>query len=290
MVVEALARSNPALDCEIVQIRTSGDWRPEQGENRLCEQQGGKGLFIKEIEAALLDGAIDGAVHSLKDVPSFLPEGMAVDHVLPRADARDALLSFKAQSIESLPEGAVIGTSSLRRQAFILHRRPDLKIVPLRGNVHTRLEKLKNGQVDAAFLAMAGLTRLDIEGDFIHPLSVDTILPACGQGIVGIETRLDDVRTRDCLAAIHDVGAGLCAAAERAALQALDGSCHTPIAAYATLKGPVLSLVVAVGTPDGAHVWEEGGTQPVASDEDARVMGEMLAEKLKRVLPAGALA
>lgn len=289
MVVDALMAAHPDLACEIVTIKTSGDWKPEEGENRLSEREGGKGLFIKEIEAALMGGQIDCAVHSMKDVPSFLPEGAAVDHVLPRADARDALICFQASSIETLPQGATVGTSSLRRQAFLLHRRPDLNVVPLRGNVQTRIEKLKGGQVDATFLAMAGLNRLGIEGDYIHALSADVMLPACGQGVVAIETRSMDTDTRSLLDAIHDHVTGLCAAAERAALQTLDGSCHTPIGAYALMKEDALSLIVAVVSLDGMHLWEEGGTEKIQSADDAARMGTAIATKLKSILPDGAL-
>lgn len=290
MTVNALVNAHPALVCEIVTITTSGDWRPEEGENRLSEKEGGKGLFIKEIEAALMDGRIDCAVHSMKDVPSFLPEGASVDHVLPRADMRDALICFQANSIESLPHGATVGTSSMRRQAFLLHRRPDLNIVPLRGNVQTRIDKLKGGQVDATFLAMAGLRRLDIDGDFIHPLSVDTMRPACGQGIVAIETRSKDAQTRGLIDAIHHHETGLCAAAERAALQVLDGSCHTPIGSYASLNNGEMTLIVTVALTDGSALWEEGGVQKMSSVDEAVLYAQSIAQKLKGRLPDGALS
>ncbi len=289
MVVDALSAAHPGLLYDVVVIKTSGDWKPEEGENRLSEKQGGKGLFIKEIETALMDGRIDCAVHSMKDVPSYLPELASVHHVLPRADMRDALLSFKAQTIETLPQGAVVGTSSLRRQAFLLHRRPDLKVVPLRGNVQTRIDKLQDGQVDATFLAMAGLNRLKVEGDYIYPLSTDTMLPACGQGIVALETRKDDSATRTLLDAIHHAETGLCAAAERAALQTLDGSCHTPIGAYAKVQGDDMSLIVAVAALDGTQLWQEGATQKISGIQNAADMGHAVAQILKDRLPAGAL-
>ncbi len=290
MVVDALTSAHEDLACEIVTITTSGDWKPEEGENRLSEKDGGKGLFVKEIEAALLDGRIDCAVHSMKDVPSFLPDGVGVDHVLPREDARDALVCFSANRIEALPQGAVIGTSSVRRQAFAMHRRADLTVVPLRGNVQTRLDKLRDHQVDATFLAMAGLRRLDIDGDYIHPLSTDIMCPACGQGIVAIETRLEDVQTRGLLDAIHHKETGFCAAAERAALQVLDGSCHTPIGAHARLKGDDMSLLIAVARLDGSELWEEGGVRAISSTSEATSFGETLACTLKDRLPPGALA
>lgn len=290
MTVNALVSAHPDLTCEVVTITTSGDWKPEEGENRLSEKAGGKGLFIKEIEAALMDGRIDCAVHSMKDVPSFLPDGASVDHVLKRADERDALVCFQTNSIGSLPQGATVGTSSMRRAAFLLHRRPDLNIVPLRGNVQTRIDKLKDGQVDATFLAMAGLRRLDIDGDFIHPLSVDTMRPACGQGIVAIETRADDARTRALLDAIHHHETGLCAGAERAALQVLDGSCHTPIGSYATMNDNEMTLIVTVALIDGSALWEEGGVQKISNNDEAVSFGRSIAQKLKDRLPDGALA
>lgn len=290
MVVDALSAAHPGLQYDIVTITTSGDWKPEEGENRLSEKQGGKGLFIKEIESALMDGRIDCAVHSMKDVPSYLPDIASVHHVLPRADVRDALLSLKGQTIEALPQGAVVGTSSLRRQAFLLHRRPDLVVVPLRGNVQTRIDKLKDGQVDATFLAMAGLSRLGIQEDFIYPLSVDTMVPACGQGVVAIETRKDDNGTRLLLDAIHHEETGLCVAAERAALQTLDGSCHTPISAHARLHQGELSLIIAVGALDGAQIWQEGAVQRITTPQEASALGHALAQQLKDRLPEGALS
>lgn len=289
MVERALKNAHPDIACELMVIKTSGDWSPGEGETRLAEREGGKGLFIKEIEAGLLDGRIDCAVHSMKDVPSFLPDGVGVDHVLPRADARDALICFSAKTIEDLREGAVVGTSSLRRQSFALNSRPDLSVTPLRGNVQTRLDKIRGGQADATFLAMAGLNRLEITGDFIHPLPVDVFVPACGQGIIAIETRFGDQEIRGLLDAVHDTDTGLCAAVERAALQELDGSCHTPIGAHAAIKDGVLSFILAVGAADGSALWEEGAVQPVRTIEEARAMGGAIAKKLKTQLPPGAL-
>lgn len=289
MAAQALRDAHPGLNIDIVTIRTSGDWKPADGENRLCEMDGGKGLFVKEIEAALITGEIDCAVHSMKDVPSFLPDGLCVDHVLPRADVRDALVSSQADSIEALPQGAIVGTSSVRRQAFLLHRRPDLKIVPLRGNVQTRLDKLQSRQADAIVLAMAGLNRLGIESSDIHPLSTDVMLPACGQGVVAIETRAHDAHTRGLLDAIHHAETALCAAAERAALQTLDGSCHTPIGAHARMKGENMELIVTVARVDGAQVWQEGSIEKIATVERAMEAGHRVAAKLKEVLPPGSL-
>lgn len=292
MVEKALAAAHPGLKTERVIIRTSGDWRPEDGEKRLSEVEGGKGLFAREIERALLAGDIDCAVHSLKDMPSFLPEGLALDHTLQRADPRDAFICHSAGSYLDLAQGAVVGTSSRRRQAFLLARRPDLAIVPLRGNVQTRLDKLKDGQVAATFLARAGLDRLGIAGDFIHTMDTKDMVPACGQGIVAIETRLNDNRTRALLNPIHHARTGLCAAAERAALQVLDGSCHTPIGAYARLVssgGMDFDLVVA--SMDGTQVFEERVRAALVHGVDeAAALGRDTGTRLKALIPADIFA
>ena len=285
MVRNKLAAAHPQLTIETIVIRTSGDWKPADGETRLSEREGGKGLFVKEIEQALMEGRIDCAVHSLKDVPSFLPDGMAVDHMLERADPRDAFISRKASSFLDLPHGAVVGTASLRRQAFLLTRRPDLVIVPLRGNVATRIAKLDDGMVDATFLAMAGLNRLGLDGDFIHPLSAADMLPACGQGTIGIETRLADEHVRSLLDPIHHTETGIVSAAERAALQTLDGSCHTPIGAYAEVRNGELTLDIAVASGDGRQVFSESGKSSCDDAAAAKIFGHDLAAALKARVP-----
>lgn len=290
LVRAALTAAHPGIEIETVVITTSGDWRPQDGEVRLSEQAGGKGLFAHEIEKSLMSGEIDFAVHSLKDMPSFLPEGLAIDHVLPRADARDAFISHIAKDIPSLPHKAVVGTSSLRRQAILMAARPDLMIVPLRGNVETRLQKLKDGQVDATFLAMAGLNRLSITGEMIHPLPVQDMLPACGQGIVSIETRVGDERVRSLIDAIHHAPTGLCAFAERAALQALDGSCHTPIGAHAVLSGDTLTLQVLVASPDGVTIYRDDIMTSVTTAAQAVAAGQVVGQRLKKILPPGFLS
>lgn len=289
MVRAALGVAHPGIDIETVVITTSGDWKPQDGETRLSEQAGGKGLFAHEIEKSLLAGEIDFAVHSLKDMPSYLPDGLAIDHVLPRADVRDAFISHIAKNIHSLPQKAVVGTSSLRRQAILMAVRPDLMIVPLRGNVETRLQKLKDGQVDATFLAMAGLNRLSIAGDMIHPLPVEDMLPACGQGIVGIETRADDDKVRTLLNAIHHTPTGLCAYAERAVLQVLDGSCHTPIGAHAVLSDDQMILRVLVASPDGTTIYRDDITAPATTAAQAIAAGQTVGQRLKNILPPGFL-
>jgi len=286
MVQAALMAAHAGLKCELVVIKTSGDWKPEDGEKRLSDIEGGKGLFVREIEKALLDGKIDCAVHSTKDMPSFLPEHLALDHMLERADPRDAFICRKYASYRELPEGAVVGTTSPRREAFLLAQRPDLKTVPLRGNVQTRLAKLDDGQVDATFLAMAGLNRLGISGDFIHPLPWEDMLPACGQGIVAIETRGNDLPTRALLDSIHHKETGLCASIERAALQILDGSCHTPIGAFARLEEGSMQFDLAVATEDGTKIYVENARQIIHDKSDAEEFGRATAIRLKGRAPA----
>lgn len=286
-MVEAKLRAvNPELQIERVIIKTSGDWKPSDGETRLSETAGGKGLFALEIEEALLADKIDCAVHSLKDMSSFLPDGLAIDHVLEREDPRDAFICLKADHFMDLPQGAVVGTSSLRRQAFLMEKRPDLKSVPLRGNVHTRIEKLKEGQVDATFLAMAGLKRLGLSENFIHPIDDAEILPACAQGIVGIEARIDDEEMRNLLDQIHHAPTGLCAAMERAALQTLDGSCRTPIGSYARFKGEDILFDLKVASCDGRRVYADQMIVRVKTMEEAARAGHDIASKLKPNIPA----
>ena len=253
----ALEAAHVGLIVEIVPIQSNADWKKGEGEKPLIEEAGGKGLFAKEIEQKILDGEIDCGVHSTKDMASFLPEGLEINHYLPRADVRDAFISLKYKSIEEMPAGAVVGTCSPRRQALALSKRPDIKIVPFRGNVGTRMEKIRNGQVDATFLAMAGLERLGVTDDMIHPLSADEFLPACGQGAVCMETRDDDDRAKQILDKVHCVDTGLCVAAEREVLKILDGSCHTPIGAYATLDNGLMTIRAQVLSLDGRKIYSD---------------------------------
>ncbi|HHX90308.1 MAG TPA: hydroxymethylbilane synthase, partial [Paracoccus sp.] len=226
---------------EIVVIRTTGDDRAMIAADRPLKEIGGKGLFTREIEAALLDGGIDIAVHSMKDMPVCQPEGLIIDCYLPREDVRDAFISLQGVGgIEGLAPGQVVGTSSLRRRAQLLYRRPDLKVVEFRGNVQTRLRKLSEGVADCSFLAMAGLNRLGM-ADVPHvAIAPETMLPAIAQGAIGIERREDDARARAMLEAIHHLPTGQRLAAERAYLTTLDGSCQTPIAGLALLEGSTL--------------------------------------------------
>ncbi len=290
LVESALSAAQPDIKVERVIIKTSGDWKPEDGEKPLSAVEGGKGLFVKEIEKALLDGTIDCAVHSTKDVPSFLSTEFGFDHFLMREDPRDAFICRNYKSFMDLPVGAKVGTTSPRRQAFILSKRPDLQTVTLRGNVQTRLDKLDAGQVDAAVLAFAGLKRLNISGDFIHPMAIEQMIPACGQGAIGIETRSDDFETRKILDGIHHMQTGCCVEAERAALQVLDGSCHTPIGCYATLEEGVMRFNLHVASLDGQRVFEESGKQTVVTVQEARAFGAEIAARLKSRVPPDLLS
>jgi hydroxymethylbilane synthase len=233
-------------------IKTTGDLVTD----RPLAAIGGKGLFTKEIDEALLGGAVDLAVHSMKDVPTILPDGMAIPSILPREDPRDAFLSRKAATLAELPAGATIGTASLRRGSQILARRPDLKVVSFRGNVQTRLRKLEEGQVDATLLALAGLRRLGMAEHATAILSTEEMLPAVAQGAIGVACRTDDARVLHFLAALNDGESHVRVIAERAFLRVLDGSCRTPIAALAELRGGVLHFRGLLVEPDGTNLRE----------------------------------
>ncbi|MCE8508713.1 hydroxymethylbilane synthase [Ruegeria pomeroyi] len=238
---------------EIVVISTTGDNRAMIEADRPLKEIGNKGLFTKEIEEAMLRGDIDIAVHSTKDMPVEQPAGLVLDTFLPREDVRDAFISPSHSAIRDLPQGAVVGTSSLRRKAQLLNRRPDLKVVEFRGNVQTRLRKLSEGVAECTFLAMAGIRRLNMADVPATAISPDDMLPAIAQGAIGIERRADDTRAGDMLSAIHHAETGLRLAAERALLAALDGSCETPIAGLAELDGTTLRLRGEVLRPDGSE-------------------------------------
>jgi hydroxymethylbilane synthase len=248
----AAAHSLDADRLSIEVIRTSGDMI----QDRPLAQVGGKGLFTKEIEEALLAGRIDLAVHSAKDVPTMLPPGLVLSAFMPREDARDVLISATAKTLRDLPAGAVLGTASPRRQALVLRLRPDLKVASLRGNVETRLRKLEQGEADATILALAGLKRLDLTSAIATILDVDDFLPAVGQGAITIETRADDRRTRELLAEIDDADTASALTAERAFLGVLDGSCRAPIAGYATVAGSNVDFRGMILRPDGAEWFE----------------------------------
>jgi len=271
----ALLGRGPEEAAEIVVIKTTGD----RVQDRNLSELGGKGLFTKEIEEALLTGEIDLAVHSMKDMPSTLPGGLVIDCLLEREDPRDAFLSHTAHSLAELPKGAVVGTSSLRRAAQIRAKRPDLSIVPFRGNVETRLAKLERGVADATLLAMAGLNRMALTHHARGPVSTDDMLPAVAQGAIGVERRENDARIGDLLAKLHHAETGFRVEAERGLLRVLDGSCRSPIAALAELKGERLILRGMLLTPDGSKVLD---VTREGLAHDARLMGEDAGLDLKR--------
>lgn len=285
MVERALQAAHPGLRTVIVPIRTTGDWVPAQGETLLAESAGGKAQFAREIEEALLAGKADIGVHSSKDMDSHLPEGLVMDVFLPREDARDVLFVSEDARDEGrlwgLAMGAVIGTASARRAAFLRHRRPDLKAVPLRGNVQTRLSKLAAGQVQATLLAAAGLKRLrmEIEGRF---LEVGDMVPAAGQGAVGIEYAGGNQALHEMLAAIHHAETGLRVAAERAAVKALGGSCRSPIGVHAVLEGGRMTLHGAVADEDGGAYRQTQKAALVAGLDEAEALGRALAADLQQ--------
>jgi hydroxymethylbilane synthase len=244
-----------ALDVDAITlevIRTTGD----RISDRPLTEAGGKGLFTKEIEEALIAGAIDLAVHSAKDMPTILPPGLRIAGVLEREDARDVFISRKAKTLAELPRGARVGTASLRRQALVKQLRPDLIVVPMRGNVETRLRKLDAGEVDATVLALAGLKRLGLADAASVVLPVEEFLPAVGQGIIAIEARGDDERALDLVLAVSHAATAAALTAERAFLAVLEGSCRTPIAGYATVAGGQLAFRGLIAKPDGSEVIE----------------------------------
>jgi len=261
---------------EICVIRTSGD----AIQDRPLAEVGGKGLFTKEIEQALFDNTIDLAVHSAKDMETVLPAGLVAAAFLPREDVRDAFISRKARTLAELPEGAVVGTASLRRQAIVRRLRPDLRVVSLRGNVETRLRKLATGEVDATLLALAGLKRLGLAAAARSVFSVDEFLPAVGQGAIAIETRAADERTRDLIAPINDGDTMAALTAERAFLAALDGSCKTPIAGHARIaEDGVLTFRGRIVTPDGRAAHETSRSGAVG---EAAALGTDAGAELKQ--------
>ena len=281
LVRAALSRAHGLSEeqSEIVTIRTSGD----RIQDRPLSEAGGKGLFTKEIEEALLAGTIDLAVHSAKDMPTVLPDGLMLASCLPREDVRDAFISRKVASLRDLPRGAVVGTASLRRQAQVQRLRPDLLTVVLRGNVETRLRKLDAGEVDATLLALAGLRRLGLTDHATALLDIDEFLPAVGQGAVTIEARTDDARTRDLLAKIDHADTSVALACERAFLAVLDGSCRTPIAGHATLQGERLSFRGMILRPNGSEAFE---TTRTGSRRDAAALGADAGAELKSRAPS----
>jgi hydroxymethylbilane synthase len=263
----------PELSVNLKRIQTSGD----KIQDVPLAKIGGKGLFVKEIEEALLRRDIDLAVHSMKDVPSLLPEGLEIICVPEREDPRDALIARNGHRLEQLPVGGRVGTSSLRRQAQLLHVRPDLKIAMLRGNVDTRLRKVRENHFDAIILAASGLKRLGWEQEVTEYLSVDVSLPAIGQGSLGLEGRKDDEFVRDLVARFEHRPTRIAVTAERALLTRLEGGCQVPLAGYATLQGGTLTLDGLVVSPDGKRYIRQTLSGPA---EEAATIGTTLAELL----------
>ncbi len=265
----------PDSPLEIVAMTTTGD----QVQSKALLEIGGKGLFTKEIEDALLDGSVDLAVHSMKDMPTKLPPGLDMAAILEREDPRDVFIGHEATGIQDLPKGAMVGTASLRRRAQVLLRRPDLEVVTFRGNVQTRLKKLGEGVVAGTLLARAGLNRLGLEPENAVTLSFEEMLPAVAQGAIGIEIRQDDAKTREAIAPLNDPATAACVTAERAFLTVLDGSCRTPIAGHAELAhGGRLRFRGLVLTPDGAKHWR---TESQSVIDDAVRMGREAGEELR---------
>jgi hydroxymethylbilane synthase len=260
-------------DIELSVITTSGD----RIKDKPLREFGGKGLFTKEIDEALLSGAIDLAVHSMKDLPTVLPDEIVIAAVLPRADVRDAFISTKAPSLAELPKGSVVGTSSLRRAAQVRRVRPDLRVTDLRGNVETRLRKIREGAADATLLAVAGLERLGLTSQATSILSTDEMLPAVAQGAIGVAARNDDQRTRALLAPLNDARSATSVACERAFLARLDGSCKTPIAGLAEIDDGVLRFRGLILAPDGSE-WHD--IELTGGAEHARSLGTDAGDEL----------
>jgi len=284
LIRDRLAAARPDLAApgavEIVTIRTSGD----RVQDRMLAEIGGKGLFAKEIEEALGAGRIDLAVHSLKDLETWLPDGLAITCVLPRDDPRDVLVSATGASLAALPRSARVGTASLRRQAQLLRHRSDLLVVPIRGNVDTRLRKLEACEADAIVLALCGLERLDLTGRATEILPREVMLPAVGQGALAIECRADNETVRQLLGPLHDPISAACVGAERAMLAALDGSCRTPIAGLAEAADGRLMIEARLLKPDGS---DEIRGRRQGAIVDAEALGTELGRELRRRAGAG---
>jgi hydroxymethylbilane synthase len=277
-VASLLREAHPDMEVVLVPMTTQGD----RIQDRTLAAVGGKGLFIKELEIALAENRADIAVHSMKDVPSELPDDMTIAAMLSRADPRDAFVSRRYASFERLPHGAKVGTSSLRRASQLLNARKDLTLIPVRGNVETRLRKLDEGQYDAIILAAAGLIRLGLADRIAHHLDLELSVPAVGQGIIGIECRAADARSIALVSVLKDAAAEHCCVAERAFARRLEGSCQSPIAGFAVLKGDELQLRGVIGSVDGRTVYRGSAA---GSRHEAHGIGVELAERL---LTAGA--
>jgi hydroxymethylbilane synthase len=280
MVAAGLAQASnrPDGDFPLEIIKTTGDLT----QDRALADIGGKGLFTKEIDQAQLAGSIDISVHSSKDLPTELPEGLVVAGYLPREDVRDAFIGRDGRRLGDLPQGAIVGTVSLRRQALLRRMRPDLKIVILRGNVGTRLKKVADGEVDGTLLALAGLKRLGLQQHVTEVLGADVFPPAVGQAAIAVVTRAGDRAANELVGRIVDLETGIAITAERALLKALDGSCRMPIAGHASLRGNMVQLRGMVLSPDGRHVFELSQQAPVA---EAATLGARLGAELRSAIP-----
>ena len=281
-IVQALLAKSTGEDIAAFPIEaftTTGD----RIQDRRLQEAGGKGLFTKELDEALTAGRIDAAIHSMKDLPTKLPPDQVLCCVPSREDPRDAFISHKAKDLMSLPKGAVVGTASLRRQAQTLHLRPDLKVVTLRGSVQTRLKKLEDGEIDATFLALAGLTRLGLADKAISLIDVEAMPSAPAQGALAVTCRVDDTTTRAIFAKITLPEFEIATHAERGFLEALDGSCRTPIGALATISGDTLSFIGEVLTPDGTRHWRRSGKLALGADahSEAREFGRKLGREVR---------
>ena len=278
-VIERLSRAWPALSFERVQVRTLGDRITDVPLPRI----GDRGLFTRELEEGLRRGTIDFAVHSLKDLPTEQPDGLTLAAVLAREDPREVLVSRERRRLADLPPGARLGTSSLRRRAQVLALRPDLVIADIRGNVPTRIEKVRRGEYDATLLAMAGLHRLDLMDAVAEVFPEEAMLPAPGQGALAVQVRAGDARLQRIVAAIDDAGARFATAAERRVLSALEGGCQAPIGALATwVTAGRLRLVAIVAAVDGARVLRAVDDRDVADESEAQTLGDAVAETLAR--------
>ena len=276
--IATLSAANAGLVTTELLVTTTGD----RIQDRPLSEVGGKGLFVKEIEEALLERRADLAVHSVKDVPSRLPDGLVLACLPLRIDPRDVLVAPRYGTLTSLPSGARVGTSSLRRVVSLREARPDLTFLPVRGNVDTRLRKLDSGEFDAIVLAGAGLRRLGLEARATEWLSTDVSLPAIGQGALGIETRVGDDAVRSLLSPLNHVETAVAVAAERGVMVALDGDCRTPIAAYATRESDTLALRVMVADPDGSRVRKASVNTPWPSrEDDAHAFGQEVGARLR---------
>jgi len=283
-VAAVLRRIHPGLEVELAAMSTRGDKILDTPLAKI----GGKGLFVKELEQGMMDGSADLAVHSMKDVPVELPEGLHLAVIMEREDPRDAFVSNNHADVGALPQGAVVGTASLRRECQLRERRPDLRIETLRGNVNTRLGRLDEGRFDAIILASAGLKRLGFEQRIRTILPPEQSLPSIGQGALGIECRSDDARVNELIAPLNDPDTAVCLTAERALNRRLEGGCQVPIAGYAVLEGEEVYLRGLVGEPDGSRVIRAEGRAPAAEAEalGIRIAEELLANGAEPILQA----